>query len=323
MADSPPLRAVPDPDDPGPTDRLDPADLALVERALADLDHLRPTDAPRGGLGDDAEPMPDWVWSRLHDSLAMAADPAPRAGRTTRWTGGLVAAGVAVIAVGIAVTVLRTGGTAVVATDANLGSAAEVAKLAVPAATTFAAAEDSAAQAAAPPSASAPAGTGAGTADSTPARPAARMVLDSRTDYRPETLPGQVVSLVKNAGFTTLRDAVSKQMPTPAMPVEDGFTASWQQLRDCVTRLTQSDRSQALVVDRGTYAGAAAGVVVAPADLLSEDTTAEPGASDPASPAPTVSLATPLGTFDVWVVDPECEQVAANLDDFALYAWQS
>lgn len=316
MTDLPPLAAVPDPDDAG---ELDPADLAVVARALDTVSFLRPPgDQASPGTDEtdiDADPMPLWVWERLH--TALAAESAGQsaghergrgfAGRTRRWTGGLVAASLAVVAVGVALTVLRPGGGQILATVAEPTAAAKVA-----AASAFAAPADAAADTAS----AAEAAVGGGE----PA-PAARMVLDSHTDYRPASLRDQVTTMVKTAGFSTLREAQTKQPPVPAMPVADGFTTSWQRLRDCVTWLTQSEEGQALVVDRGTFAGADAGVVVAPSD----PTRTDPTRTDPSTgtaPAPTASLATPTGTFDVWVVDPQCDTVAASLDDFALYSWQ-
>ena len=104
----------------------------------------------------------------------------------------------------------------------------------------------------------------------------------------------------------------AKTVPLAAMPVGDGFTASWQALRDCVTWLTQSPDAQALIVDRATYDGNAAGVIVAPATLPDADLS---------TPSPTVTVDTGQGVFDVWVVNPECKQKWNSLDDFPLYAW--
>jgi hypothetical protein len=318
-----PLTAVPDPDDP---DHVDPDDLALVESLLRGLSDLRPADAPRGGPVGSDDPMPEAVWQQLATALAAQSVARPAAGgtrtsRTARWAGGLVAASVAVVAIGVAATVLRSGGgTAVVAGEVPTSAAVEVAKVAPPTPSALAASAFAAAEAA-PPAPSTTAGADQA-ADSTSAdstaggvQPAARVVLDSQTAYQPATLRTQVSSMVKDAGFATLREAMTKQPPTSAMPVEGGFTGSWQRLRDCVTRLTSSDQKQALVVDRGTYSGVDAGVVVASTD-------AEGQGASASSPPPTAVLATPVGTFDVWVVDPECEQVAATLDDFDLYAWQ-
>jgi hypothetical protein len=143
--------------------------------------------------------------------------------------------------------------------------------------------------------------------------PAARMVLASNTNYLPEELPGQVVSLVKNAGFKTPEEAMDKVVPMASMPVDDGFTASWEALRACLTWLTQSADSQALIVDRATYAGHDAGVIVAPAIVPD---------ADPTTPSPAVTLDTRYGAFDVWVVNPDCKEIEKNLDDFPLYEWK-
>lgn len=323
MTDLPPLSAVPDPSDAGESpdhvDAPDPADVEFVREALGALTFLRPPAGPRPGPALDADPMPDWAWDRLHAALAdvavasVSAGPRRPARAAGRWVGGLAAAGVVVIAIGVAVTVLRPGGADVVATQAAGGAAPKIA-----AASAFAAeaapangAADSAADSAAAPEA----------ALAGPAEPAARVVVASRTAYEPATLRDQVATMVKTAGFPTLRQTQSRAAAAPALPVTDGFTATWQQLRDCITWLTHSDQAQALVVDRGTYSGSEAGVVVAAADVTAgrEQATVE-GA---ATPAPTASMRTPLGTFDVWVVDPQCEKVAASLDDFALYAWPS
>jgi hypothetical protein len=64
----------------------------------------------------------------------------------------------------------------------------------------------------------------------------------------------------------------------------DGFTASWAGLRDCVAGLAGSASVQAIVVDRATYEGRDAGVVV----------------------LPTVRE---TATVDVWVVEPTCGAV--------------
>ena len=281
-----------------------------LRAVLGNLTFLGPQEARKAERA--AEAMPDDVWQRLravidteaaaravaeHDNV-VALTPARGASRGMRWAGGLVAASVAVIAVGLTVGTLRNTGdeAAVIAggassTAMSAAPANELARSADLAATP----EDPAAQVV--PAAATP----------------ARMVLASRTDYQPDQLQGQVVALVKNAGFTTVEEAMAKEMPAAAMPVEDGFTASWQALRSCLTWLTDSADSQALIVDRGTYAGSDAGVIVAPAITP---------AADPATPNPTLTVDTGYGAFDVWVVNPECKKVEQSLDDFPLYEWQ-
>lgn len=326
MSDTP-MHAVPDPDDPSADPSAEPStapeDLGWVTAALADLDYLRGPGSPAGAADLAAEPMPEAVWQQLRTGLSAAvgersattaatqvpltqADVPRRAARSARWLGGVAAAGVVIIAVGVATVALRGGGPAVVAGDAGTQ-----AKLAAPSAATLSADQAAPAAAEAAPSADAPQSTGLGPLEP---EPAARVVMDSRTAYEPTTLRSQVTSMVKGAGFATVREAMTKQSPRSTLPAEGGFTSSWARLRDCITRLTSSDQAQALVVDRGTYAGADAGVVVAPVDFRLT-------ASDEAAP-PTAVVSTPVGTFDIWVVDPECDQVAASIDDFPLYAWQ-
>ena len=293
-------------------ENIDDAQLDEVRTLLGDLTFLDPAAVPA------TDPMPDDIWARLTgvlDSEAAsraAADhenvvvltPSNRPSRGMRWAGGLVAASVAIVAVGLAVNTVRGGSSdpATVAGEAAM-STAPVAK-----------AEDLTMQMAATPEAmSAPASDAPVGAAAPTVVPAARIVMASSTNYLPETLPGQVVSLVKNAGFTTPQEARAKVVPMASMPVDDGFTASWDALRACLTWLTQSSQSQALVVDRATYAGHDAGVIVAPA--ISPD-------ADPATPSPAVTLETRYGAFDVWVVNPDCKEIEMNLDDFPLYEWK-
>jgi ketosteroid isomerase-like protein len=248
-------------------DQVDPDDLAAVEQALAGLDFLRP-DAPLA-----AEPMPDWAWDRL--TTAMAAETArathvPAAGRSrlARWGGGLVAASVAVVAVGVGVTAFQGEGSggAVVAGDAA-APAPSVAAL---------------------------------SAEAGPERLAfagispAHMLVDSDTDYTAAGLRSQVRQVLTAFGVGDEEQA--KQVMAAETPVvvegagvpTTGFLASEESLRDCITKLTQDAEATALMVDRSTYEGQDAGVVVAPED------------------APVASTPT-MDELLVWVVDEDCE----------------
>jgi hypothetical protein len=133
---------------------------------------------------------------------------------------------------------------------------------------------------------------------------AARVVTDSGRAYAHEQLPDQVTQLLETVGVEDSGDIAAVPLAT-ALPNEDGFTDSWTELRDCITWLTSDADSQAVVVDRGTFDGAEAGVVVAPAVP----------APDPSSPAPTMSLATPSGLLNVWVIDPSCDHVQSSIED--------
>jgi len=327
---------------------LDDASFDAVRASLGALAFLDPQQAAAD------VPMPADVWDRLRSALdaeatARAVDahenvvalpgatvpavatvaaspghPVHRASRGRRWAGGLVAASVAVVAVGLAVGTMRggSGDASVVAVSAPSSTAPAPAS-GIEAGGSVS--DDAAARAdasGAPEAGGAPEAFSVDPTDRADAVtaqapeasivPAARMVKTSQTNYVPGELRSQVVSLVKNAGFATPQEAMAKTVPLAAMPVGDGFTASWQALRDCVTWLTQSPDAQALIVDRATYDGNAAGVIVAPATLPDADLS---------TPSPTVTVDTGQGVFDVWVVNPECKQKWNSLDDFPLYAW--
>ena len=296
------------PDD-TPDESIDESQFDDIRAVLGDLAFLDPASAPA------PVPMPEAVWAHLHDALAAEAveragadhadvvvlTPTNHPSRTMRWAGGLVAASVAVVAVSLAVGAMRAG------SDDPVTVAGGAAITTAPAAT----AQDRAAELAATPEAA----TGdTMVAQAVPAVvPAARMVMSSKTDYLPEQLPEQVVSLVKKAGFTTLEEAMAKVVPQTSMPVADGFTASWEALRACLTWLTQSPGTQALIVDRATYAGNDAGVIVAPATVPADDSQTS---------SPTVTVESRYGAFDVWVVDADCTEVESTLVDFSLYQWR-
>ncbi len=251
-------------------DEVDPADLAAVEQALAGLDFLRPD-----GPAPD-EPMPEWAWDRL--STALAAETARASGtassgrsRLARWGGGLVAASVAVVAVGVAVTAFQgdgSGGGAVVAGDAG-APAASVAAL---------------------------------SAEAGPERLAfagispAQMLVDSDTDYTATGLQTQVRQVLSAFGVGDQEQAKEAMAADAPVEVEaaavppSGFLASDESLRDCITKLTADANATALLVDRSTYEGRDAGVVVVPEEA-------------PVASAPS------MDQLLVWVVDEDCDIV--------------
>lgn len=324
------------------TAEVPPVDLGPVA-------FLRP-DAP------GTTPMPADVWDRLSAALAEEARKRPevadtpsresapgsdepavviplsraRSSRPMRWAGGLVAAGVVVVA-GAAVIPGIVGGTAIVATDPS--SSAVLAEGGARASTPSTAAESDAAadsNAAAGTDAASGSDTSSGSdaaaqaetapmaaAEMAPAgEPAAKIVLASNTVYAPSTLRDQVVDLVR-----TRFSSVEQAMAAPSeewLPPVAGFTQTWAALRDCLTALTQSPDLTALLVDRGTYEGQPAGVIVAPdrgVDYAAAVDSASPAAS------PTETVLTSDGLFDVWVVDQECEQpTMTTLDNIAPFA---
>ena len=291
------------PSDPTPLggEELDPATLAALRGALGDLDFLR-SDAAL-----DNTPMPDWAWQRITTALddERGTAPGPRRG-WTRWAGGLVAASVAVLAVGVAVTSFSSsdGGNVLVAEGAPTPSVAAPA------------APEAAADLAEPltvpmpevgPEADAPAepdesadGSGLSADLSMPGMlsfagmvPPAATVLGSQTDYSTPQLEKQVASVLDgmDMGMPRMKQAMEEPpvaLDVPLVPASAVQQVS-QTLRDCVTRLTQLADSTALLVDWSQVDGEDAGVVVVP----------EYDGPDRSIPD--------LKELDIWVIDPECD----------------
>jgi hypothetical protein len=320
-------------DDPRDAERFDSVRFDDVEAALAAAPHLSPT-------AEVSEPMPDWAWERLsaalgteaaaravatHDNVVPIGSPAPpivaSEPRKFRWVGGLVAASVAILAITIGVRV--TGGTSssggIVAADApkivsTLAATLPATPGAAPAPQAFSAAE-------AGPSSDAVAGgvlpSGPSPATSpnlrsnttAPTDPPAKMVIESNTQYTQAGLTGQVKTLLDRLGVHSAREAALMPAQPVQWPVEDGFTSSWKSLSDCLGWLVKSPSPQALVVDRATFEGSDAGVIIVPADQVDASV----------SPPPTASVTSSLGTMDVWVVNPACRhQVDSILEHLPL-----
>ena len=110
------------------------ADTAFVTDALAGLAFLR-LDSYGSPAGPDVAPMPDWAWARMTTVLAaeQAGASPRRPSRLARWGGGLVAASVAVVAVGVGVTAFQdsgSGGAVVAGSSADAPAAADPAAVA-------------------------------------------------------------------------------------------------------------------------------------------------------------------------------------------------
>ncbi len=276
----------------GAGDDADPQALADVQRLLAGLTHLRPDESD---MSD--EPMPDWAWARISSALeaeAAAMSPVSRSSRSrlVRWGGGLVAASVAVLAVGVAVNVSSgSGGGGAVVADAAPSAEAQAQTLSLEA---DAVSEEAGA---------APEAAAEGPAVAEPFAqqrqinfagmvPPALSLTGSRTNYLKKDMQGQVTEALEEHGMAPI-----SAMPSPEPTVvevegdvpEEGFLATPQTLRDCITKLTTSPTSTALMIDTSMYEGRQASIVVAPDYDV------------PASQAPDLSM------IEVWVVDPDCQ----------------
>lgn len=255
----------------------DGVDQSRISDALAQLTHLNPAFEPAV-----IEPMPDYVWEQLNTVLAL--EEASRAGggsgseilsfpaggrRRLNMTSGLIAASVALLAVGIAVVALRP------ADAPDLVASSPVVE--------------------AGPSQILQAGF----------VPPARAITQSDLAYTPDNVVGEIDELLTGYGVNSPQEMMTMTSP-PSMKKAmrtSGFMASDEALRNCITMLTKSERSQALIVDRAKYMGSDAGVIVIPAFM----------AIDISTPPPADS---PL-TMTIWVVGPNCgEQDGAVLRRF-------
>lgn len=94
-------------------------------------------------------------------------------------------------------------------------------------------------------------------------------VLSTGTDYTMDSMPQQVGVLLTTAGIKAPQDIPAlpatddTAAPTPSPVGDSGFTATPQTLVDCLERLgADAQELPALIVDRATFAGSDAAVVV-------------------------------------------------------------
>lgn len=215
-------------------------------------------------------PMPPEVWNRLENALEAERVVVPlrsrESSRTTgshrgRWVAGVAAAAAVVIGGGLLVS--NSSQEPAPVAGAELSSAdAAVVKSGAP-------------------------------------LPTSRL-LASGTDYSATSLGSQITSLFRDTlgvRKATDIDAVARQ-PVSALPGDD-FMSDMGTLQSCVQTLAGTPEGQALVVDRGSFAGQPAGLIV----ISTWDN------DMPAMVTPSALVTTPKGELAVWVVDPTCTPV--------------
>ena len=136
-------------------------------------------------------------------------------------------------------------------------------------------------------------------------------LLASGTEYSATSLGSQITSLFRD----TLK--VTKATDIDAMPAEpitamagQDFMSDMGSLRSCVQTLAGTPEGRALVVDRGSFAGQPAGLIV----VSTWDQ------QMPSMITPSALVATPKGDLAVWIVDPGCTPVmnAEGSEPFAV-----
>jgi hypothetical protein len=238
----------------------DASDDSVDDAWVADL--LRESTASLEQTPDVS--MPPDVWARLENALEAERVVVPIASRRThrtRWVAGVAAAAAVVVVGGLLVSNTSQSPAPVAGAE-------------------FAAADTAMMKSGAP-------------------LPTSRL-LASGTEYSAASLGSQVTSLFRDT-LGVAKAAEIDAMPQQPVAAIDGddFMSDMGRLSTCVQTLAGTPQARALVVDRGSFAGQPAGLIVI--STWDHDL--------PSMVMPSALLATPKGDLAVWVVDPTCTPV--------------
>lgn len=278
-------------------EELNPEDAQLVRDALTS--YSRYLDA------EPIIPMPEGVWEQIHTSLSLESangvtDLAEHRQRRlgTKWVGGLVAASVTLLAVGIGANILSTDESAV--TDS--GSVVADAPIVLGESTDSPAAE---------------AATQVVQAGFVPP---AVTITASGDDYSPQNLTQTVTRALNKVGVKSPLDYFRVPVQKMSMSAPSGMLKSETALRDCITELTKSDTSQALLVDQGTFMGKEAGIVVIPFAMVKGMDSVPESAARFAVGQAILDSDRYLSFLDIWVVGPGCGTVPFDVYSHITYS---
>lgn len=313
-------------------------DDARVRSALAGLTHLTEA-APTVG------PVPTEVWARMERALSLEAAERVlvrsgvaegrvadlgaerrrrRQPRAIRWTAPLVA--VSAVVLGVAVLTNINQGEPPVVVAGAAPAAEETAAESPTAAEPEVAAASASAPAAEPVAEAAPQVVQAGFI------PPARKVMVTAENFTSDQLTSQVAKVLTTLGIDEVADieavpveeiasaevdatdsaaeraanTAADASATAAMPM---MVSEPQVLRECITDITESSASQALVVLLATFNGEEAGVVVIPTLMMTDATTVHfDSVSDP--------------TMHIYVVGTGCGASPARVMVHVLHSLQ-
>jgi len=206
--------------------------------------------------------MPGDVWERL--AAAIAAEPqlvvsgplatvtamSPR--RRTRWVSGLVAASVALLALGVVVQAVRTPSPEVVVAEAaTKGMTSNQAG----------ATQTEATQVEATQLDSGEPNTMAGVSGQTMP---ARHVVASGITYSRSTMQDQIGDLFDRIGVADARamDSIVQETPENLVEGNTGFTASVESIRACIAALILPDDLGTVVIDRAKFEQQEVGLIL-------------------------------------------------------------
>jgi|688.fasta_scaffold39341_6 hypothetical protein len=280
-----------------PIEELNPEELQLVRDSLTSFS--RYIDA------EPVIPMPDGVWEQIHTSLSLeSANPVTdlaehrqrRLG--TKWVGGLVAASVTLLAVGIGANVLSTDESASIDSGTVMADAPKVLDQSPDAPTAEAATQV----------------IQAGFV------PPAVTITASGADYSPQNLTKTVTQALNKVGVKSPIDYFRVPVQKMSMSAPSGMLKSETALRNCITELTKSETSQALLVDQGTYLGKEAGIVVIPFAMVKGMDSVPESAARFAVGQAILDSNRYLSFLDIWIVGPGCGTVPFEVYSHTTYS---
>lgn len=140
--------------------------------------------------------------------------------------------------------------------------------------------------------------------------PTSRLVA-SGTEYSATSLGSQITSLFRDTLKVTKATDIDAMPAAPVTPMAgQDFMSDMGSLRSCVQTLAGTPEGRALVVDRGSFAGQPAGLIV----ISTWDQ------KMPSMTTPSALVATPKGELAVWIVDPGCKPLmnAEGSEPFAV-----
>lgn len=275
-----------------------PDDPAYREEVQSDIAAL----LGRWGRGISAEPQPDSeygdervpadVWDRVLDGVQAereraAAEEAGKGRRILpggRWTTPLVAASAVALALVVGTTVLDRSGSQDPAVVADAPVSAE-------------GSNDAAALAISPSPQIVQAGF----------VPPAKKVMALTDDLSADSIADTVDEILTGVGVEEPTDVLA--MPEETwQPTGDGMTADPQVLRDCITKVTKVETSQALLVLRASVNGLDAGVIVVPEFMVDMNKMQGMDSEDMRR------MGRQMAVTKIYVVEPTCGMGAPDHD---------
>jgi len=275
-----------------------PDDPAYREEVQSDVAAL----LGRWGRGISAEPQPDSeygdervpadVWDRVLDGVQAereraAAEEAGKGRRILpggRWTTPLVAASAVALALVVGTTVLDRSGSQDPAVVADAPVSAE-------------GSNDAAALATSPSPQIVQAGF----------VPPAKKVMALTDDLSADSIADTVDEILTGVGVEEPTDVLA--MPEETwQPTGDGMTADPQVLRDCITKVTKVETSQALLVLRASVNGLDAGVIVVPEFMVDMNKMQGMDSEDMRR------MGRQMAITNIYVVEPTCGMGAPDHD---------